>query len=41
VTVTLTAPYTLRKGDSWVVTRPGNSGAEPGKTVLRPAPVTA
>jgi hypothetical protein len=41
VTVTLTAPYTLRKGDSWVVTRPGTGSAEPGKTVLRPAPVTA
>ena len=39
VTVTLTAPYTLQKGDSWVVTRPGRSGSEPGKTVL--APVTA
>lgn len=41
VTVTLTAPYTLRKGDSWVVTQPGAGGAEPGHTVLRPAPVTA
>ena len=41
VTVSLTAPYTLRKGDSWVVTRPGRSGTEPGTTVLRPAPVTA
>jgi hypothetical protein len=41
VTVTLTAPYTLREGDSWVVTRPGAGGTEPGKTVLRPAPVTA
>ena len=36
VTVTLTAPYTLQKGDSWVVTRPGPGGAEPGQTVLRP-----
>lgn len=36
VRVTLTAPYTLRKGDSWVVTRPGPGGAEPGRTVLRP-----
>jgi hypothetical protein len=36
VTVTLTAPYSLRKGDSWVVTRPGPGGVEPGKTVLRP-----
>jgi hypothetical protein len=41
VTVTLTAPYTLRKGDSWIVTRPGAGGAEPGQTVLQPAPVTA
>jgi hypothetical protein len=41
VTVTLTAPYTLRKGDSWVVTRPGADSSEPGQTVLRPAPVTA
>jgi hypothetical protein len=36
VTVTLTAPYTLQKGDSWVVTRPGSGSAEPGQTVLRP-----
>jgi hypothetical protein len=35
VTVTLTSPYTLEKGDSWVVTRPGAGGAEPGQTVLR------
>ena len=41
VRVTLNAPYTLRKGDSWVVTRPGAGGAEPGQTVLQPAPVTA
>ena len=41
VRVTLTAPYTLHKGDSWVVTRQGPDGAEPGQTVLRPAPVTA
>lgn len=40
-TVTLTAPYSLRKGDSWVVTRPGAGGVEPGQTVLRPAPVSA
>ena len=40
-TVTLTAPYSLRKGDSWVVTRPGAGGVEPGKTVLQPAPVSA
>jgi hypothetical protein len=36
VTVTLSAPYSLRKGDTWVVTRPGPGGAEPGRTVLRP-----
>ncbi len=36
VTVTLTAPYSLHKDDSWVVTRPGAGGAEPGQTVLRP-----
>lgn len=36
VTVTLTSPYKLRKGDSWVVTRPGAGGAEPGQMVLRP-----
>ena len=41
VTVTLTAPYTLQKGDSWVVTQPGANGSEPGKTVLTPAPTTA
>ena len=37
VTVTLNSPYTLEKGDSWIVTRPGPGGVEPGKTVLRPA----
>jgi hypothetical protein len=36
VTVTLSAPYTLHKGDTWVVTRPGAGGSEPGQTVLRP-----
>jgi hypothetical protein len=36
VTVTLSAPYTLHKGDTWVVTRPRAGGAEPGRTVLRP-----
>ena len=41
VRVTLTAPYSLKKGDSWVVTRPGQNGADPGPTVLRPAPATA
>jgi hypothetical protein len=34
VTVTLTAPYSLRKGDTWIVTRPGAGGTEPGQTVL-------
>lgn len=41
VTVTLTAPYTLQKGDSWVVTQPGPDGSEPGQTVLEPAPTKA
>ncbi|HKN64307.1 MAG TPA: hypothetical protein VJV76_08265 [Gaiellaceae bacterium] len=41
VTVTLTAPYTLRKGDSWVVTLRAAGGTEPGKTVLRAAPIRA
>lgn len=36
LTVTLTSPYPLEKGDSWVVTRPGVGGAEPGQTVLHP-----
>jgi hypothetical protein len=36
VTLTLNAPYKLRKGDSWVVTRPAAHGTEPRKTVLRP-----
>ena len=36
LTVTLNAPYKLRKGDTWVVTRPAAHGIEPGKTVLRP-----
>jgi hypothetical protein len=36
LTVTLNAPYVLHKGDSWVVTRPNASGAEPGQTVLSP-----
>jgi hypothetical protein len=34
--VSLNSPYTLRKGDSWIVTRPGAGGVEPGTTVLRP-----
>jgi hypothetical protein len=37
LTVTLNAPYSLRSGDSWVVTAPDASGGEPGKTVLAPA----
>jgi hypothetical protein len=41
VTVTLTSPYTLEKGDTWVVTRPTAGGAEPGQTVLTPAQTTA
>ena len=41
VRVPLTAPYSLKKGDSWVVTRPGHGSADPGPTVLRPAPATA
>jgi hypothetical protein len=36
VVVTLNAPYPLQKGDSWVVTRQGAGGAEPGQTVLKP-----
>ena len=36
VTVSLNSPYPLDKGDSWVVTRPGAGGVEPGPTVLRP-----
>ena len=39
VTVTLTSPYQLRQGDSWVVTRPGQGGMEPGPVVLRPGQV--
>ena len=35
VTLMLNAPYSLEKGDSWVVTRVA-AGGEPGKTVLRP-----
>jgi hypothetical protein len=35
LTLTLNAPYKLRKGDTWVVTR-ALAGSEPGKTVLRP-----
>jgi hypothetical protein len=36
VTLNFSAPYALQKGDSWVVTRPGAGGTEPGKTVLSP-----
>jgi hypothetical protein len=34
LTLRLVAPYALRKGDSWVVTRQA-PGQEPGRTVLR------
>jgi hypothetical protein len=36
VTLTLNAPYPLEQGDSWIVTRQGAGGAEPGRSVLRP-----
>jgi hypothetical protein len=36
LTLTLNAPYKLRQGDTWVVTRPAARGHDPGKTVLRP-----
>jgi hypothetical protein len=36
LTLRLVAPYSLRKGDSWVVARQVPGGGEPGKTVLRP-----
>jgi hypothetical protein len=36
VTLAFTAPYSLHKGDSWVVTRQGPGTGEPGTTVLRP-----
>lgn len=35
LTLTLNAPYKLRKGDTWVVTR-ALAGHEPGETVLHP-----
>ena len=41
VQATLTAPYSLKKGDSWVVTRPGPNDEEPGPTVLKPTPARA
>lgn len=34
--VRLNAPYRLRKGDTWIVTKHLRDGAEPGATVLRP-----
>ena len=34
--VTLNAPYTLRKGDSWVVTRQDPGQRDPGVVVLKP-----
>jgi anti-sigma-K factor RskA len=36
LTLKLNAPYRLRTGDSWVVTRLAPGGSEPGRTVLRP-----
>jgi hypothetical protein len=36
VTVTLSAPYSVHQGDTWVVTKPGGGGSEPGPTVLKP-----
>ena len=36
LTLTLNAPYKLRTGDTWVVTRPAPHGAEPGQTGLHP-----
>ncbi|HJU36492.1 MAG TPA: hypothetical protein VJ716_03625 [Gaiellaceae bacterium] len=36
LTLNFSAPYPLQKGDTWVVTRPGAGGTEPGRTVLRP-----
>jgi len=36
LTVSLNAPYPLEPGDTWVVTRQGPGGAEPGQMVLRP-----
>jgi hypothetical protein len=41
LTLRLVAPYSLRKGDTWIVTRQTAGGGEPGQTVLRPVPVTA
>lgn len=36
VKVNLNAPYPLQHGDTWIVTRQGAGGTEPGTTVLRP-----
>jgi anti-sigma-K factor RskA len=36
LTLKLNAPYRLRNGDSWVVTRLVPGASEPGKTVLQP-----
>lgn len=36
VTVSLNAPYPIEHGDTWVVTRQGFHGPEPGRLVLRP-----
>jgi hypothetical protein len=36
LTVSLNAPYPIEHGDTWVVTRQGFGGPEPGKLVLRP-----
>ena len=38
LTLKLNAPYQLRRGDSWVVTRLRPGGSEPGRTVLQPVP---
>jgi hypothetical protein len=38
LTLKLNAPYQLRTGDSWVVTRQVPGGNEPGRTVLQPVP---
>jgi hypothetical protein len=37
LSVTLNAPYPLRYGDKWVVTRETPGSSQPGPTVLRPA----
>lgn len=37
LTVTLNAPYPLRRGDTWVVTRESPASGGHGTTVLRPA----